>query len=144
MVFDELVLTVRFHRHLSIVAVEVVVVVGLEPVEQASAVVCCAPIQASALDDTDARTLARGFAALADPVRLRLLNLLATSTDGAVCVCDLVEPVGKSQPTVSHHLKILREAGLVTVEKRGTNNWYATVPGALEALRGVLVPAAVS
>ena len=57
--------------------------------------------------------------ALGYPVRLRLLNLLATSTDGAVCVCDLVEPVGKSQPTVSHHLRILREAGLVSVEKRG-------------------------
>ena len=111
---------------------------GLEPVEQASAVVCCAPIQASALDDTDARTLAKGFAALGDPVRLRLLNLLATSQNGAVCVCDLVQPVGRSQPTVSHHLKVLREAGLVTVEKRSTNNWYAAVPSALEALRTAL------
>lgn len=119
-------------------AMEVVVVVGLGLLDQPSAVACCAPIQARALDDADARTLAKGFAALGDPVRLRLLSLLATSTDGAVCVCDLVEPVGKSQPTVSHHLKILREAGLVTVEKRGTNNWYATVPGALEALRTVL------
>ena len=117
---------------------EVVVVVGLELVEQEAAVVCCAPIRASALDDTDARTLAKGFAALGDPVRLKLLNLLATSTEGAVCVCDLVEPVGKSQPTVSHHLKILREAGLVTVEKRGTNNWYAAVPSALEGLRSAL------
>ena len=114
------------------------VVVGLELLDQPSAVACCAPIQASALGDADARTLARGFAALGDPVRLRLLSLLATSTDGAVCVCDLVEPVGRSQPTVSHHLRILREAGLVTVEKRGTNNWYATVPDALEALRSVL------
>jgi len=114
------------------------VVAGLELVEQAPPAACCAPIQASPLDDADARTLARGFAALGDPVRLRLLNLLATSAGGAVCVCDLVEPVGKSQPTVSHHLKILREAGLVTVEKRGTNNWYASVPSALEALRAAL------
>ena len=113
------------------------VVVG-KLLDQPSAVACCAPIQASALGDADARTLARGFAALGDPVRLRLLSLLATSTDGAVCVCDLVGPVGKSQPTVSHHLKILREAGLVTAQKRGTNNWYAIVPGGLDALRGVL------
>lgn len=114
------------------------VVVGVELLDQPSAVACCAPIQASPLGDADARTLARGFAALGDPVRLRLLSLLATSTGGAVCVCDLVGPVGKSQPTVSHHLKILREAGLVTAQKRGTNNWYAIVPGGLEALRGVL------
>ncbi len=120
------------------VTVEVVVVVGLEVVDEASDVACCAPIQGSRLDDSAARTLARGFAALGDPVRLRLLNLLATSTDGAVCVCDLVQPVGKSQPTVSHHLKVLREAGLVTVEKRGTNNWYAAVPSALEGLRAAL------
>ena len=124
---------------------EVEAVVVVELLDQPSAVACCAPIQTSALGEADARSLARGFAALGDPVRLRLLSLLATSTDGAVCVCDLVEPVGRSQPTVSHHLKILREAGLVSVEKRGTNNWYATVPGALEALRGILNdPAAVS
>ena len=65
----------------------------------------------------DAAELARRFAALSDPVRLRLLSLLATAPGGAVCACDLVEPVGKSQPTVSHHLKILREAGLVASEK---------------------------
>ncbi len=134
-------LKVRTHRQMSMIVVEVVVVVGLELLDLPSAVACCAPIQASALGDADARTLAKGFAALGDPVRLRLLSLLATSTAGAVCVCDLVGPVGRSQPTVSHHLKILREAGLVSVEKRGTNNWYATVPGALEALRGVLGPA---
>ena len=86
----------------------------------------------------EAALLARRFAALSDPVRLRLLSLLATSPDGSVCACDLVDPVGKSQPTVSHHLKILREAGLVSVVKRGTNNWYAAVPEALEALRAAL------
>ena len=99
---------------------------------------CCAPLQAAPLAAPEAGELARRFAALSDPVRLRLLSLLATSRDGAVCACDLVEPVGKSQPTVSHHLKILREAGLVTSEKRGTNVWYAVVPAALEALRDVL------
>lgn len=99
---------------------------------------CCAPLRSVALEPEPAELLARRFAALSDPVRLRLMSLLATSTDGAVCVCDLVEPVGKSQPTVSHHLKVLREAGLVTSEKRGTNVWYSVVPEALESLRTVL------
>ena len=111
---------------------------ALELLDQASAGACRTPIRTSTLGERDARALAHGFAALGDPVRLRLLNLLATSADGAVCVCDLVEPVGKSQPTVSHHLKVLREAGLVSVEKRGTNHWYAAVPEALEALRAAL------
>jgi len=99
---------------------------------------CCIPLQASPLDAVAAATLARRFAALSDPVRLQLLSLLATSDGGAVCVCDLVEPVGKSQPTVSHHLRVLREAGLVTSDKRGTNVWYAAVPDALEGLRRAL------
>ena len=100
--------------------------------------VCCAPLRRALPDADEAAELARRFAALADPVRIRLLSLLATSEDGAVCACDLVEPVGKSQPTVSHHLKVLREAGLVTSEKRGTNVWYAAVPAALESLRAAL------
>ncbi len=99
---------------------------------------CCAPLRSAPLDPDEATELARRFAALADPVRLRLLSLLATAAGGAVCACDLVEPVGKSQPTVSHHLRILREAGLVTSEKRGTNVWYAAVPAALESLRDAL------
>ena len=102
---------------------------------------CCPPLQTDVLDDEEAGQLARRFAALGDPVRLRLLSLLANDAAGAVCACDLVEPVGKSQPTVSHHLKVLREAGLVTSEKRGTNVWYAPVPAALEALRDALRPA---
>ncbi|GGK63126.1 ArsR/SmtB family transcription factor [Ornithinimicrobium pekingense] len=99
---------------------------------------CCAPLQTTTLGAQEAAELAARFAALGDPVRLRLLSLLATSTHGAVCACDLVEPVGKSQPTVSHHLKILREAGLVTSERRGTNVWYAAVPAAIESLRQTL------
>lgn len=105
---------------------------------QPEAVECCAPLRSAPLGSDDAQQLARLFAALADPVRLRLLSLLATAAEGAVCACDLVEPVGKSQPTVSHHLKILRKAGLVASEKRGTNLWYAAVPAALESLRGAL------
>lgn len=99
---------------------------------------CCAPIQAQVIAVPEAQVLAKRFAALGDPVRLKLLSLLATSGQGAVCVCDLVEPVGRSQPTVSHHLKVLREAGLVTSEKRGANNWYAAVPSSLDALRRAL------
>ena len=102
------------------------------------AVACCPPLRTVELVPSDAERLARGFAALGDPVRLRLLSLLANSPDGAVCVCDLVQPAGRSQPTVSHHLKILRDAGLVTSEKRGVNSWYAAVPAALEALRAAL------
>ena len=99
---------------------------------------CCAPLAAVELAEGDAVRLARQFAALADPVRLRMVSLLATADGGAVCACDLVDPVGKSQPTVSHHLKVLAEAGLVTSEKRGRNVWYAVVPAALEALRTAL------
>ena len=86
----------------------------------------------------DADRLAGQFAALADPVRLRLLSMLATSPDGAICACDLVEPVARSQPTVSHHLKVLADAGLVTRTREGRNIWYAPVPTALEALRVAL------
>ena len=99
---------------------------------------CCAPLSGREIRPDDAATLAEAFKALGDPVRLRLLSLLATANDGEVCACDLVAPVGKSQPTVSHHLKVLREAGLVTATKRGVNIWYAVVPEQLEALRGAL------
>jgi ArsR family transcriptional regulator len=99
---------------------------------------CCAPLVAEELAEADAVTLARQFAALADPVRLRMVSLLATAEGGSVCACDLVQPVGKSQPTVSHHLKVLAQAGLVTNEKRGRNVWYAVVPDTLEALRTAL------
>ncbi len=102
---------------------------------------CCPPLQAAPLSVPDADLLARRFAALGDPVRLQLLSLLASSSAGAVCVCDLVGPVGRSQPTVSHHLKVLKQAGLVTVEQRGANRWYAAAPEALAGLRDALAPA---
>jgi len=98
---------------------------------------CCAPVRSSDFDDDDAAELAKSFAALADPVRLRLFSLIA-SVDGEVCNCDLIEPVGRSQPTVSHHLKILREAGLVEADKRGIWVWYRVVPDRLEQLRAAL------
>jgi len=105
------------------------------------AVVCCPPLSAAPLPADAAVPLARAFSALGDPVRLRLLSLLMTADGGQVCACDLVEPVARSQPTVSHHLKALRDAGLVTATRRGTNIWYAVAPAQLDALRAVLAPA---
>ncbi len=86
---------------------------------------CCGSVLATTLDAGDAAELAHGFTALADPVRLRVLSILAAAPDGEVCVCDFVEPLGKSQPTVSHHLKILSEAGLVHGDRRGKWVWYS-------------------
>jgi ArsR family transcriptional regulator len=110
----------------------------LPVLDQPEVVPCCAPLAAAVLTEPDAETLARQFAALADPVRLRLVSLLATADGGAVCACDLVEPAGRTQGTVSSHLTKLREAGVVVSEKRGRNVWYAVNPAALEALRAVL------
>ncbi len=111
----------------------------LPVLDQPEVVTCCAPLSSQVLTTPEAETLARQFAALADPVRLRLVSLLATAEGGAVCACDLVEPAGRSQGTVSHHLKVLVDAGLATSERRGRNVWYGVVPAALEALRGALV-----
>ena len=80
------------------------------------------------------RDLAHALKALADPARLRLLSLIAAHDGGEACVCDLTEPVGLSQPTVSHHLKVLVDAGLITRDKRGVWAYYALVPGALDAV----------
>src|SRR5579884_1790661 len=99
---------------------------------------CCPSLLDAPLTERDAATLAKRFAALADPARLRLLSLIAAQADGEVCACELVEPLGKSQPTVSHHLKVLYEAGLVDREKRGTWVWYWVVRERLAALRSAL------
>lgn len=110
----------------------------LPVLDQPTTVPCCAPLSSALLEEADATVLSEQFAALADPVRLRLVSLLANAEGGAVCACDLVTPVGRSQPTVSHHLKVLTRAGLVTSERRGRNIWYAVVPAALESLRTAL------
>ena len=102
--------------------------------------VCCPSVLAAPLEPEAADELAAGFAALSDPARLRLLSLIAAQPTGEVCACDLVEPIGRSQPTVSHHLKVLFEAGLVEREKRGTWVWYRVVPDRVEALRAALAP----
>ena len=99
---------------------------------------CCEPVLAAALDDDEAVELAAAFKVLADPARLRLLSLIAAAGEGEACACNLVEPIGKSQPTVSHHLSVLTDAGLVTREKRGKWAWYRVVPERLAVLRDAL------
>lgn len=99
---------------------------------------CSPPLVGTPLDAEQATPLALRFKALGDPGRLRLLSLIAAHESGEACVCDLTGPVGLSQPTVSHHLKVLREAGLVTSERRGTWVHYRIAPGALAELAGIL------
>ena len=98
--------------------------------------VCCSPIVDEVVSRSDAIELATRFKALGDPARVRLLSLIATA--GEMCACDLVAPVGLSQPTVSHHLKVLREAGLVITERRGRWIHYRPDPAGLVALRDTL------
>ena len=97
---------------------------------------CCSPVLAAPLDEGEAEELAAVFAALGDPVRLRLLSLIAEA--GEVCSCELLEPLGKSQPTVSHHTKVLADAGLIVGEKRGRWGWGKGGPKRVAALRGAL------
>ena len=98
--------------------------------------VCCAPLLVAPLADDEATELALVFAALGDPVRLRLLSLVAAG--GEVCSCDLEAPLGKSQPTISHHTRVLADAGLLTGEKRGRWMFWRIVPDRLAALRAAL------
>jgi ArsR family transcriptional regulator len=90
------------------------------------------------MDVEQAEALARVLKAIAEPTRLRLLSLVAAHEDGEACVCELTEPVGLSQPTVSHHLKVLVDAGLLSRDKRGVWAYYALVPSALDAVAGLL------
>jgi ArsR family transcriptional regulator len=98
--------------------------------------VCCPSVVAEPLAADDAADLARVFAALSDPVRLRLLSLVANARE--ICSCDLQGPLGKAQPTISHHTKILAEAGLIEGEKRGRWVWWRVIPERLAALRAAL------
>lgn len=99
---------------------------------------CCPAVLSAPLSEQRAEELAVAFAVLADPVRLRLLSLLASAEAGEACVCELVEPLGRSQPTISHHLKVLTDAGLIVGDKRGRWIWYRAVPDRLGQLRSVL------
>jgi ArsR family transcriptional regulator len=100
-------------------------------------VACCGPLAGATLTDAEAAATADVFKALADPARVRIVNVLATS-DEPVCVCHLIEPLGLSQPTVSHHLKKLTEAGLLDREQRGRWAYYALRPRAVETLAAVV------
>jgi ArsR family transcriptional regulator, arsenate/arsenite/antimonite-responsive transcriptional repressor len=97
---------------------------------------CCAALTVSALSKQDATELAPVFAALSDPVRLRLLSIVAS--EGEVCSCNLEGPLSKSQPTISHHTRVLSEAGLIVGEKRGRWTWWRIVPGQMQRLRDLL------
>lgn len=102
------------------------------------AVACCAPLVREPLGAEEAAGLAGVLKAIADPARLRVLSLLAAHEGGEACVCDLTEPLNLSQPTVSHHLKTLVDAGLVRREKRGVWAYFSLVPGALDDVARVL------
>jgi ArsR family transcriptional regulator len=99
---------------------------------------CCVPLACEPITAEQAAGVAPMLKAVADPARLRLLSLVLSHEGGEACVCDLTEPVGLSQPTVSHHLKLLVEAGLLTREQRGKWGYYSVVPGALNRLGTLL------
>ncbi|MBN8424360.1 helix-turn-helix transcriptional regulator [Microbacterium esteraromaticum] len=101
---------------------------------------CCVPRVASTLTSEDAERVARVFKALGDPARVMLLSLIAGSEGGEACICDLTEPVGLSQGTISHHMKLLTEAGLVTREQRGKWAYFALNDRALHAAADALRP----
>ncbi len=106
---------------------------------------CCPPLLKARLTKRDADDLAAVFRALADPARLRLLSFISAQPGGEACVCNLTAPVGLSQPTVSHHLKVLNDSGLLAREKRGTWVFYRLVPERMRAVRDALaIPATVS
>ncbi len=99
---------------------------------------CCTPLLRQPIAAGQAADLARPLKALADPTRLRLVSMVAAHEGGEACVCDLTEPLGLTQPTISHHLKILVDAGIFTRDKRGVWAYYALVPSAMDALAAVL------
>ena len=102
---------------------------------------CCTPLHDGAIDETRANAMAPMLSALADPVRLRIISMLIDAPDGSTCGCDLELPLGLSQPTVSHHLKVLREAGLVEGDRRGRWVHYRVVPERLDEIARALAPA---
>lgn len=104
-------------------------------------IACCSPMVREPLTVEQAEQLAAAFKALADPVRLRLLSLIASHAGGEACVCDLTGEFDVSQPTISHHLKVLREAGLLSSERRASWVYYRIRPGALAVLAELLAEA---
>jgi len=104
----------------------------------AAGATCCTPLVKEPLAQPEAEQLAVTLKALADPARLRLLSIVASSDGQEACVCDLIEPIGLSQPTVSHHLKVLTEAGFLSRSKRGTWAYYRLQPAALAGVADFL------
>ena len=100
---------------------------------------CCTPIARETISAGNADKLARSFKAIADPARIRLISLVAAHEDAEACVCDLTELLGLRQPTVSHHLKVLVDAGILSRDKRGTWAYYKLIPGALDSLAHLLI-----
>jgi ArsR family transcriptional regulator len=111
---------------------------GASPLLVADLATCCSPITGTVLDSAAAERLAGVLKALGEPTRLRLVSLIAAHEGAEACVCDLTDPVGLSQPTVSHHLKVLVDAGLIEREQRGKWAYYRLVPGVLDVLAGIL------
>lgn len=101
---------------------------------------CCSPLATEPLSKAQAADLAGMFKALSDPVRLRVLSLIASHAGGEVCVCDITDAFSLTGPTISYHLKLLRQAGLITGERRGTWVYYRVHPEVLHRLSAVLVP----
>lgn len=101
---------------------------------------CCKPVLAETIDPDDADELAAGFKLLSDPIRLRLLSLIANAPDGEMCACDLPDALGRSQPTVSHHLSLLTDAGLLTRAQRGKWAWFRLERERVAILRDALEP----
>ena len=108
------------------------------PFVDLSAEPCCSPLTESRIPAETATLLAPAFKALGDPVRLQLMSMIASAADGEICVCDLTPAFELSGPTISHHLKTLREAGLVDAERRGTWVYYRARPGIMRQLAGLL------
>ncbi|MGB0100371.1 MAG: metalloregulator ArsR/SmtB family transcription factor [Nocardioides sp.] len=101
---------------------------------------CCSPLTGGVVGDEAAETLARMFKALGDPTRVRLLSMIAAASGGEACICDMTEPIGLSQPTISHHMRILVDAGLATREQRGRWAYYRVAPEVLGSLSAALAP----
>ncbi|HMN40371.1 MAG TPA: metalloregulator ArsR/SmtB family transcription factor [Phycisphaerales bacterium] len=101
---------------------------------------CCGTVAGGALESEQAERIARVFKALGDPARVKLLSLIGGSESGEMCICDLTDPVGLSQPTVSHHMKQLVEAGLAAREQRGKWAYFRVVDGALQNAARTLLP----
>jgi ArsR family transcriptional regulator, arsenate/arsenite/antimonite-responsive transcriptional repressor len=100
--------------------------------------VCCGTVTTHGIDESEADAMAELFRALADPARIRVLSLVANAPGGELCACDLTGPLDRSQPTVSHHLAILVDAGLLTRQKRGRWAWYQLAPERLAHIRALL------